>query len=160
MEISAVLMERFHEKWEEIDGCWVWTASLAGNGYGQIKIPRTRRQIYAHRLSYLAHIGPIPQNMQVCHTCDNPKCVNPDHLFLGTSKDNHIDMKAKSRHLFGERNSQAKLTEAHVVSIIRMAQQGHSQHKIGRTYGIAQGTVWKIVHRRRWTHVESPTDAG
>ena len=100
MHISIELIQRFHEKWElDIStGCWNWIAATAGRGYGQLKIPGTRKQIYAHRLSYLIHYGKLDDAMFVCHACDNPSCVKPGHLFLGTSKDNLQDMKLKDRH--------------------------------------------------------------
>jgi len=120
--ITETLKARFDEKYSKgpEDECWNWQASTAGKGYGQIKIPGTRRQIYAHRLSYLIHLGEIPDGKEVCHTCDNPLCVNPAHLFLGTRKDNAQDMKQKFRSTFGEKNARAKLTEKDVIKILEI----------------------------------------
>src|SRR5579872_970926 len=79
-------------------GCWNWTASTIGKGYGQCNVRRLKER-FAHRVSYRAYKGEIPAGQDVLHTCDNKLCVNPRHLFLGTKKDNAQDMKAKERHL-------------------------------------------------------------
>jgi hypothetical protein len=93
-------MERFFEKIEKTESCWIWTAGLRGKtGYGAFKI--NGKVIDSHRVSYTIHKGDIPVGMYVCHTCDNRKCVNPDHLFLGTAKDNHQDAVDKGKVIFG-----------------------------------------------------------
>lgn len=162
MKITLEVVERFHEKWivNEKSGCWEWTASLAGKGYGQMKVPGTRRQEYSHRISYMIHCGEIPEGMQVCHTCDNPKCVKPSHLFLGTSGDNHLDMKEKGRHLNGERNKNAKLTEEQVRRIHKLSEQGMSQGKIGKAFGVSQGQVYRILHGIQWQHIYREIKSG
>jgi hypothetical protein len=162
MKITLEVVERFHEKWvvNKENGCWEWTASLAGKGYGQMKVPGTRRQEYAHRISYMIHCGNIPGDMQVCHTCDNPKCVKPSHLFLGTSGDNHLDMKEKDRHLNGERNKKAKLTEEQVRRIHELHSQGMSQGKIGEAFGVSQGQVFRILHGIQWQHIYREIKSG
>ena len=76
-------------------GCWLWTRSVDSGGYGMIRVQGI--QIGAHRLSYITHRGPIPAGMMVCHKCDTPLCINPDHLFLGTALDNFRDMQRKGR---------------------------------------------------------------
>lgn len=154
MNINLELIERFHEKWVLSDnGCWEWQAATAGLGYGVIRIPRTRRQEYAHRMSYLIHHGELDKKEEVCHSCDNPLCVKPSHLFKGSSKDNSQDMKSKSRHLFGELNGASKLTDDKVRQIHKLVEQGVSQGKVARSYGIAQSTVHKILRGQRWERI-------
>lgn len=152
----VIMSVRFATKWklDEKTECWNWTASCAGKGYGQIKIHGTRHQIYAHRLSYILHKGAVGKGKHVCHTCDNPKCVNPGHLFVGTSEDNHQDMKRKGRHLFGSKNSQARLTEKDVTHILTLLKLGMSQIKIAQLYKVHQVSISKINCGIRWSHLK------
>lgn len=93
-------MKRFFDKVNKTDECWEWNAALRGKtGYGAFKL--NGKVIDAHRISYELHNGIIPNGMHVCHTCDNRKCVNPNHLFLGTYKDNHQDGVNKGRIING-----------------------------------------------------------
>lgn len=150
------LRKRFETKWKRDPktGCWIWTASTAGRGYGQIKIPGTRKQMYAHRLSYELYKGRIAPGKQLLHSCDNPRCVNPDHLSVGSSKDNHTDMKNKGRHLFGERNPTVRLSEAQVIEIRKLLAAGIVQKRIAVLYGVSQITISRINTRSRWAHLK------
>lgn len=156
--LSKEFKARFDAKWirDESSDCWLWTASCAGQkDYGQMKIPKQRKQEYAHRIAYLIHKGEIPEGMQVCHRCDNPKCVNPSHLFLGTCAENHADMKAKGRHLYGEKNTQAKLNLEMVNQIHGMLKLNIPQWKIARAFGVSQITISRIKRHLRWQHVKT-----
>ena len=89
-------LERFWSKVEKSDGCWEWNATRNHRGYGKFR-DTPHSEVGSHRFSYVLHYGPIPEGMEVMHSCDNPPCVNPDHLSLGTSKDNAEDRTAKRR---------------------------------------------------------------
>lgn len=132
-------------------GCWVWTAAKNEHGYGVSC--RQGRMRKAHR-QCLAFFGvTIPDGLFVLHECDNPPCVNPAHLRLGTAKDNTQDSKQKRRNNYGERNGMAVLTEAQVREIRTLYDAGESQGSIGCKFGVTSRTVSKIVLRQRWLHV-------
>lgn len=147
------LKERF---WEKVNrtagGCWLWTGCLCGNGYGAIRADRERYNLRTHRVSYEIAYGPIPDGLHVLHKCDNPRCVNPDHLFLGTHQENMADKRRKGRDAAnkGVANGRAKITDEH-VRLIRAA--SGRQVDIGKQYGVSQTTVWKIKSRQSWGHV-------
>ena len=156
---------RFWRFVQQGDGCWEWTGHRALKGYGLITRDHRGGLRTAHRLSWEIHYGPIPAGLCVCHRCDNPPCVRPDHLFLGTAGENSLDMWAKgrgkpivfdpARHRRGEDAPSAKLTEDNVRLIRQMYAEGNiSQSALGRRFGITQGAVWLIVSRQRWAHVD------
>lgn len=148
-------LDRFNAKWVENreSGCWDWIAAKAGKGYGEIKATKSRRYLYAHRVSWEMANGPLPAGMSVLHRCDNPGCVNPAHLFIGSSADNAQDMAAKDRHLKGERNTQSKLTEQDILKIYQLSDGGMVQHRIAKLVGVGQMTVCRILRGERWRHV-------
>lgn len=133
--------------------CWKWLAAKKdGTGYGRIS--SGARHALAHRYSWELHFGPIPEGMKVCHRCDNPQCVNPGHLFLGSQKDNKRDCMEKHRHAFGERHGKAKLTEEQVRQIRELCASGVETHEqIGARFGVSKPTVGFINTRRSWRHL-------
>lgn len=154
MEVTQKWVDRFNAKWKVSDnGCWEWVGAHLPKGYGIIKIPGSRRYEYAHRLSYRIAFGEIPEGRHVCHKCDNTKCVNPDHLFLGDSWLNHQDMKLKGRHLYGERNGNSVLSEDMVRRIKEHLSLGWPQLKIARVFGVSQITISRIKRGLRWAHI-------
>lgn len=145
------LKSRFESKFtpEPNTGCFLWIAARSRNGYGSFNIGRKAR--YAHRVSYELYIGEIREGMHVCHRCDQPLCVNPEHLFLGTPADNMADRDAKGRQARGEAKASAKLTE-HQVRAIRAA-EGLLQRELAELFGVSQTQIGQIRRRKRWKHV-------
>ena len=142
---------RFWAKVHKTDKCWEWTACKNSTGYGQIRIDG--QAVLAHRLSWeMAHGQEIPPNMYICHSCDNPGCVRPDHLFLGTPSENLYDSSSKDRNHphRGEDNIWAKLTNAQVIEIRDLGQIGWSSRRIGRRYNISHTTVLAILRGERY----------
>lgn len=121
------------------DECWAWVGAGKGNGYGHLSCDG--ENVLAHRQAYLLFCGAIPSGMDVCHTCDNRNCVNPDHLFLGTRQDNMSDCKAKGRTSGGRRKH---LKENTVQEIRRRLDAGHSPQRIATQMDVNYGTVTAI----------------
>ena len=151
---KSTLLLRFNSKWKESpSGCWEWTAHRSARGYAQIGDGRGGRKP-AHRTSYELFVGPIPPGMLVCHKCDNKGCVNPNHLFIGTSGDNMRDMAEKNRSTFGERSARAKLTSDEVREIIRMLSEGITGKDIANHFAINHRTVSEIKVGNNWKRIE------
>lgn len=136
----------------DLGPCWVWTASCKENGYGQFYI--NRRPVYAHRFSYLIAHGVIPDGLRVLHRCDNPPCVRPSHLFVGTARDNMDDALAKGRIPMGERRAQARLADAQVAAIralvaIRGGVKRLEKRLIARAVGVSEHYLDDILSTRR-----------
>lgn len=129
-------------------GCWEWTAHRFENGYGAIIIEKKVRK--AHRVSYELHCGPIPDGARILHKCDNPSCINPDHLRIGTQTENVEDMIAKGRKALGERTGVSKLTEQDVIAIRRSTEPSR---KIATTYGVGKTTINSIRAGKYWKHI-------
>jgi transcriptional regulator with XRE-family HTH domain len=136
--------ERFWEKvdYRTRDECWEWTAAVNDRGYGVVKFGG--RQQKAHRVAYKLTRGEIPEGMLVCHACDNPSCVNPDHLWLGTNADNTADRDAKGRTQKGERHYASTLSDE-VVAQIRADGDNLSQARLAEKYGTSQSHVGRIL---------------
>lgn len=144
----------------EPDVCWEWNGRMHTSGYGTLSHNIAGKyQIAAHRASYIVHHGEIPDGLWVLHKCDNRRCVNPAHLFLGTHDDNMADMVAKGRAastgLKGQSHPGAKLTEEHVREIKTLHKRGVSCAEIARHYKVSSGTIRKIINGKGWTHVSN-----
>ncbi len=137
-------------------GCVLWIGCKNIDGYGKIDCRVRKRMVGAHRVAYeLAH-GPIPDGLHVLHRCDNPPCVNVEHLFLGTQADNNADMDAKGRRVssHGERHRSAKLTEDLVREIRRRYSAGGiSQPALAAEFGIDKAGICRLLNRKNWKHV-------
>lgn len=108
-----------------------------------------------NRLSYYFHTGIDPKELDVCHTCDNPMCVNPAHLFLGTAKDNLLDMKLKGRSAHGTKQHRSKLTDTEVLAIRKFYKnKAYSQPQLGKMFGVCQSTIHHIIKYNTWEHLQ------
>lgn len=157
---------------ENEDDCMIWTGALSEDGYGKLRA-WGRKKISAHRFSYILYFGEIPSNMSVCHKCDNPKCVKPDHLFLATHKQNMEDRDKKKRghqfredsqfHIgkpfkyaqFGEDSWSHKLTNLQVIEIRDQLKDGIPRHLIAKNFNINPSVISNINHGKAWKHLES-----
>jgi hypothetical protein len=138
-------------------GCWLWFGCRQKHKRDYGKIERGARgigSILAHVASWFIHCGPVPDGLCVLHKCDNPPCVNPAHLFLGTRRDNAHDAMAKDRHSRGERNGVSKLTDAATISLINLWNSGCTQVELSDRFKVSQQVVSKIVNRQLWKHLK------
>lgn len=136
---------RFFHYVEKTETCWLWTGAKNRSGYGKFCF-RDIIHDTAHRVSHKLFIGLIDEDMSVCHTCDNPSCVNPEHLWLGTTLDNKLDQINKDR-------GGVKLNSAKVLEIRSLYSSGIGSNTIAKMYDVTCGTISSIVHRRIWKHV-------
>lgn len=134
------------------NGCWIWIGHRDKDGYGVMAWGgRGSQPIRAHRFSYERNKGKIPEGMYVCHSCDCPSCINPDHLWLGTAKENYNDSKNKKRNTTGERQSKAKLTAKKSQDIRdRYKKGGVSLRQIAEIYGVKHSTIYNIIIEKTW----------
>lgn len=151
--MNRSVIERFESKFVQAgaDECWPWLAGKFSDGYGQFKFDG--KPISAHRMSYLLYVGEIPDEMCVCHKCDNKPCVNPSHFFLGTVLDNIHDRDAKGRGRFagkGEAHPMAKLTNEDILLIRENKGTGAD---IARFYGVKPSVICNIRKMKTWRHV-------
>ena len=118
----------------------MWTSSLSKGGYGGFSL--NGKTIFAHRASWILNKGKIPKGLHVCHKCDRPACVNPEHLFLGTHTENMIDMIRKGRHGY------SVLSKEKVKEIKRMYTEGEKQVSIAKKFNVSRQLIWSIIHKR------------
>lgn len=146
--------ERFLSKVDQSGDCWPWTGARYPNGYGAFRLGG--RQTTASRASYQLFVGEIPAGYVICHKCDNPVCVRPNHLFAGTQKQNMADMDAKGRRRNGQRNqagelnNNAKFTWGLAREIRKLYGEGMPQAAISRHLGVSRLNVWNVVHNKSW----------
>lgn len=149
------IVVRFWQKVDRSGDCWIWTAYRQRAGYGQLTV--NRRHWLAHRFAWLLCNGAIPMALDVLHRCDNPPCVRPDHLFLGTHSDNMKDCVAKGRHRNspsrGEANHKAKLTVQAVRSIRERRDAGETMRSLARAYGVTRQNIRFITSGVTWKEV-------
>jgi hypothetical protein len=148
--------------------CIEWSLSKDKNGYGKTKL--NGKSMQAHRLAWIAYNGDIPHNLLVCHSCDNPSCINPNHLFLGTSQDNMTDKMKKGRYrggpifwnsnngnsgnhrYYGSLHHNAKLADDKIPIIKDMIDKGYSCVYIAKSYGVSDVVIGRIKHGLAWKH--------
>lgn len=163
----STIEERFWSRVKKGPGCWEWTgAQFNRKWYGAFFM--NGRNHSASRVSWMFHYGSIPNGLFVCHRCDNPKCVRPDHLFLGTAADNNGDMARKGRAASGkkhraslypesirrgEENGAAKLSPVDIIVIRQCHAKGSSTRALAAAYGVCKTTISNIISRRTWAHI-------
>lgn len=151
-------MEEFWNKVAKSEGCWEWQGSRNGQRKGYGSFWYRGRHHRAHRFAWTLANGEIPPGLLVCHRCDNPPCVRPDHLFLGTNEDNMADMRAKGRarngQKCGEMNSNAILTAAQVKELRQLRDAGYSFRSIAARMGLSKATVIAAARGETWASVD------
>ena len=177
VSVTHAVTQRFHSRacaqtnihppvtvrfWDKVNhgglyDCWEWQRQRNRSGYGMFRNPSLGRSILAHRFSWELANGPILDGLFVCHSCDNPPCVNPAHLFLGTALDNNRDMRRKGRERNGERakgmaHHAAKLTDDQVLRI-RALGNSVVKSRLAEHFGVNPNTISKICLRQTWQHL-------
>jgi len=155
LELKEKIINRSYP--EPNTGCWLWGDSLNAFGYGILKASKIHKNmVTAHRVSYWVNKNPFDLSMHVLHKCDNPCCVNPDHLYLGTHQDNMNDRTKRNRTNRiapkGSKCGASKLTEKDIKSIRIMA-CAFNQSQIADTYNVSQTTIHYILTRKTWKHI-------
>lgn len=143
------LEERFLSKIEKTDSCWIWKGAKTRGNYGHLRYKNGGKWVMkrAHIVSYTLYKGDVKDSI-VCHSCDNPSCVNPDHLWTGTRSDNSQDMVAKGR--YPKSKPMAKLSWEQVLEIRELAAKGATQKELAKSFSIKPNTVSMIVNNKRW----------
>lgn len=149
--VRPSLEERFWKRVWKTNGCWIWKGKPDSAGYGTISINDWPHK--AHRISWQITHGELPAGMFVCHHCDNPLCVRPNHLFLGTAQSNKRDCVLKHRHAVGARHPHARLTNEQVCEIRRLATLGTPSSVLAQQFGVAPGHARAVAAGRAWKHL-------
>ncbi|MBA3583021.1 MAG: HNH endonuclease [Gemmatimonadetes bacterium] len=147
--VGVRLWAKVNGRDEPGDDCWEWMGLRNARGYGRIKVGRSS-ELVTHRVAWELTNGPIPDGLFVLHHCDNPPCVRPDHLFIGTTAENMADRDAKGRQARGQRQGRARLVESD-VRYIRSSTE--SQRELGRRFAVDRTTIKAVVERSSWRHV-------
>lgn len=132
--------------------CWVWNLAKNNKGYGKFGTGKMSTD-YAHRISFRLFREEIPNGLNVLHTCDNPPCVNPNHLFLGTQKDNGSDCRIKGRTSRGSGRPLSKLSEDQVIKIRNLHSEGARQIDLVKKFRVSKTTICIIVNKKAWKHI-------
>lgn len=154
-ENKPSIADRFNKMVVKKEECWEWIGSRTRQNRPKM-VNHLGKNEHASRVSYRIHKGDFDSQLFVLHKCDNPVCTNPDHLFLGTQKDNIDDMYMKGRNasFSGERNSQSKLETCNILNIRKRYKEGDSFKYLANWYGVTESTISDIVNRRTWKHVK------
>lgn len=146
--------ERFWSKVDRAgpDECWLWKGARHPKGYGEFRSPPGITKI-AHRVAFILSHGGIPSGLLICHSCDNPPCCNPKHLFAGTAKENSLDMVSKCRSPRGERQGHTSMTEREVRAIRRLNDLSVRQKDLAEAFGVPQQTMSAIINRKNWKYL-------
>lgn len=144
--------ERFLDRVDKSsNGCWLWKGPLLKDGYGQFNL--NRKNLSAHRFSYMYYHGDIPVGFLVRHTCDTPKCCNPEHLKLGTPKDNYHDAKNKGRHSHGSKHGNSKYTEKEIANVKKLLNEGKTTTTVAYMTKVSVHVINDIRRGKTWSHV-------
>lgn len=143
------ILKKLKAKSEKLsNGCIEWRGGFLSDGYGQVHWNHKKHRV--HRLAYELLVGPIPEGHVVRHQCDNPKCINPEHLITGTVADNNEDCRRRNRNAKGERHHNSKLTNKQVLEIFNSTD---SNIKLAKKYGVTEMTTGRIKRGKLWGHI-------